>query len=292
MGGFVATGAGTYRDPVACSWAIIGCLGFVGVLQVLTSALFVEKVYIVWSNGFHTPRLQTRVFRICLLFHLVYTIVATLTVKGTSSRIVGDGVCMFGFAGYAWISAIAFTCAQIGFYTFMFCWPLYRAKLRTPALKTVAKKTLIGAISNMFTVITDTLVFVTQGRHEVAGVTIDALILYWVSSGAPSDSVHHFTLPSVSLPTSVQFVTSAHFERSVKHTTDETTALASAAIQTLHTPGHTIDLERHVTTQDECHSSVPPVTWKDVYEVEAKPPVESHDSRSIVVSTGDRNTLF
>ncbi|KAL0568539.1 hypothetical protein V5O48_013446 [Marasmius crinis-equi] len=181
----------------------------------------------------------------------------------------------------------------------MFCWPLYRAKLRTPALKTVAKKTLVGAISSMFTLTANTLVFVIEGRHEVAGVciivsvlqvTIDALVLYWVSSGAPSDSVHHFTLPSMSLPTSSQFMTSAHFERSVKHTADETTALASAAIQTLHAQGHTIDLERQIITQDAPHCSVPPVTWKDVYEVEVKPPVESHDSRSVVIGgTGDRN---
>ncbi|KAL0573154.1 hypothetical protein V5O48_008806 [Marasmius crinis-equi] len=181
----------------------------------------------------------------------------------------------------------------------MFCWPLFKAKLRTPALKTVAKKTLVGAISSMFTLTTNTLIFVIEGRREVAGVciivsvlqvTIDALVLYWVSSGAPSDSVHHFTLPAMSLPTSAQFMTSANFERSFKHTTDETTALASAAIQTLHTQDHTIGLEHQKTTQDAAQCLVPPVTWKDVYEVEAKPPVESNDSRSIVVSTGDSST--
>ncbi|KAL0573157.1 hypothetical protein V5O48_008809 [Marasmius crinis-equi] len=156
----------------------------------------------------------------------------------------------------------------------MFFWPLYRAKLRTPALKTAAKKTLVGAVSGMFTLTTNMLVFVIEGRRELAGVyiivsvlqvTIDALILYWVSSGAPSDSVYHFALPAMPLPRSSQSMTSANFERSVKHaaTANETT-LASTTIQTLHNQDHFNDPERQVITQDAARCSVLPVTWKDV----------------------------
>ncbi|KAK1226316.1 hypothetical protein PQX77_010701 [Marasmius sp. AFHP31] len=89
----------------------------------------------------------------------------------------------------------------------MFLWPLYKRKLMNPALRLVAKRTFIGAISGLTLFASNTIVLIAMGGHEldwvcmtscVLDVTLNALILYWVSSGAPSDSITHFSIPELS----------------------------------------------------------------------------------------------
>ncbi|KAL0575390.1 hypothetical protein V5O48_006583 [Marasmius crinis-equi] len=104
------------------------------------------------------------------------------------------------------------------FFTFMFCWPLHRSKLMTPALRKVAKKTLMYVLASSaprvssdldVSTAANALVLVGLGGHEqdwvcmtscVLDITLNAIIIFWVSSGAPSDSVDHFTLPTISQP--------------------------------------------------------------------------------------------
>ncbi|KAL0566663.1 hypothetical protein V5O48_015340 [Marasmius crinis-equi] len=216
--GFLLTGV-TVRDETLCSLVSILCIAFVSSSKFFTYAFLVEKVYIVWSNGYRTPRLKSPVYKICLLIQLGYGVVAMPipVLLGRTSRILDDssGACLVGFQKYASISIIVYDALQCLFFTFMFCWPLYRSKTMqmSPALRTVAKKTLIGVVLGLTAFTVNMLVFYGLGGHEldwvcitncVLEVTANALILYWVSSGAPSDSIDHFTRSrsSVTLPTS------------------------------------------------------------------------------------------
>ncbi|KAL0575733.1 hypothetical protein V5O48_006247 [Marasmius crinis-equi] len=211
VAGFVLTGIGTHGSPVACNFVNVACLVLVGNSKVLIYTFLVEKAYIVWSGGLRVPRLKTPVYRICLVFQLGYVAIAALYLEEKTSIILDDGACLLWYKYLVSISVLSFEFIHNLFFTFMFCWPLYNSKIMSPALREVAKKTLVGSLLGWAVLATSALVTIGMSGKQldwvcmsscVFDVTLNALILYWVSSGAPSDSVSHFTLPTISLATS------------------------------------------------------------------------------------------
>ncbi|ESK89775.1 hypothetical protein Moror_16837 [Moniliophthora roreri MCA 2997] len=207
--GILLTGIGTMGDPVACSLAIFSCILFQGSSKVLIYAFFVEKVYIVWSGGNRTPRLKTKVYKICSVILLGYVVIDVLFFLGHASHIrEEDGVCILGYKNYASIALVTYDLVQNVFFTIMFLWPLWRSRVMSPRLRNVAKKTFYGAVSGLTISAANTVVLIALRGTElswvcmnscVADVAANALILYWVSSGTPSDSVDHFTLPEINV---------------------------------------------------------------------------------------------
>ena len=65
------------------------------------------QVYIVWSDGYRTPRFQTRTYKICLCFQLGYLAIYIIFLCGKSSRIAEDGTCLLGYKKYAYVSLAA-----------------------------------------------------------------------------------------------------------------------------------------------------------------------------------------
>ncbi|KAL0569903.1 hypothetical protein V5O48_012060 [Marasmius crinis-equi] len=231
--GFILTGIGVNGNPVTCNFISIACLIFVGGTKFLIYAFLVEKVYIVWSGGFRTPRLKTAVYRICLVFQLAYLGVAVLYLIERSTVILEDGACLLGFKDVA-------------------------SKVMSPALRVVAKKTLIGSVLGWAIIATNSLVIIGMKGKEldwvcitscVFDVTLNALVLYWVSSGAPSDSVNHFTLPTISLAASTSTTMSGFAEDQPENKNEEGGQTSPAGvlefnpIHSLQT--HNIDLEQH-----------------------------------------------
>ncbi|KAL0564294.1 hypothetical protein V5O48_017756, partial [Marasmius crinis-equi] len=87
-------------------------------------------------------------------------------------------------------------------------------------------------------------------------VTLNALILYWVSSGAPSDSVDHFTVSTVSMVTGSRWGLE---ESSIEKNTTGSNAptlgdLSLTTIASLQT--HDIDVEEQTSTQRSMGSAM------------------------------------
>ncbi|KAG7089154.1 hypothetical protein E1B28_010860 [Marasmius oreades] len=224
--GFLLAVVDSSTDSAACSVAMFACAILHGVnrvrgqnfmqlalcdadSQLLIHAFLVEKVYIVWSNGCMIARLRTPMYKVCLVVQLGFTILLGLLITGISMTVGGNGACLVEYDGYLATSIVGYDFLQCLFFTLAFVWPLKKSSVMSPALKTIAKKTLVGAFSGLTIYVASALVALISSKgHEwdseymsffSVDVTLNALILYWVSSGAPSDSVRDFTLPQVTI---------------------------------------------------------------------------------------------
>ncbi|KAL0571769.1 hypothetical protein V5O48_010198 [Marasmius crinis-equi] len=159
------------------------------------------QVYIVWSGPLRSPRIKTTAYKVCLIVQLGYVAINVLYFIAKSSKIQGDGACVLGLRHFATIPLVIYDFIQNVLFTFMFLWPLYRSKVMNPALRRVAKRTLIGAVSGLSIFAANTLIIIGFGGHELDWVTLNALIIYWVSSGPPSDEVNHAPLPRITVTT-------------------------------------------------------------------------------------------
>ncbi|KAK7031096.1 hypothetical protein VNI00_013700 [Paramarasmius palmivorus] len=181
----------------------------------------VEKVHIVWSGGYQTPRLKTHVYKICTVVLLGYVVIVVLSLLGRATQLRVDGECMLSYKCFVLISLVVYEALQSALFTVMFLWPLWRAHIMSPRLRAMAKRTLVGAITTLMLAAINTMVLLILDGTELAWVcmnvcatevTLCALVLYWVSAGSPSDSVDHFTLPEINmtnLTVGDQWITSA-----------------------------------------------------------------------------------
>ncbi|KAJ8090039.1 hypothetical protein PM082_018619 [Marasmius tenuissimus] len=174
--------------------------------------------------------------------------------SGRSSRIAEDGTCLLGYKNYASISLIVYDFLQNLFFTVMFYWPLYKSKIFSPALRAVAKRTLIGAIAGLLILAANVSMVIAMGGYQVVwvcmtscalDVILNALIMYWVSSGISSDSINHFTLPTINMVTRNDLtVNTSKTNDSVSSGDTINTLTTIASLRTAEYTGHTISTRR------------------------------------------------
>ncbi|ESK89767.1 hypothetical protein Moror_16829 [Moniliophthora roreri MCA 2997] len=92
-------------------------------------------------------------------------------------------------------------------FTYLFLMPLRRTNVLSPMLRDVATKTLYGCVISLIVSVANIVVIAVLDGVEMVRVcmistvldaTLNALILYWISSGALY-SVNHFTLPEITV---------------------------------------------------------------------------------------------
>ncbi|ESK95257.1 hypothetical protein Moror_4015 [Moniliophthora roreri MCA 2997] len=205
--GIIVLGLGTTGDPLACSLAVSVCSFLQGGTKFLIYALLVEKAYIVWSNGYRTPRFKTKVYRVsgvALLGQTALWLVFILLWRASNIRV--DGVCIIGYSNPVAILLSAVEFIQNVTFTIMFVWPLWRSDLLSPRLREVARKTFYGSVARLIILSTNACVLHALHGKElvwvcmsacVTDVTLNAMIMYWISSGVPSDFADHPTLPEI-----------------------------------------------------------------------------------------------
>ncbi|KIK67892.1 hypothetical protein GYMLUDRAFT_36698 [Collybiopsis luxurians FD-317 M1] len=147
--GFLSSGIGLSWSHTTCLLAVYTCITFYAISKVLIYAFLSEKVYIVWTGGNQTPRLKTKVYRLCAFFMLGYVAVAVLMVLGRDSTIREDGVCVIGLKSYSTIPLIVYDFTLNVFLTSMFLWPLWISHPMSPRLRSIAKRTLYGACTSL-----------------------------------------------------------------------------------------------------------------------------------------------
>ncbi|KAF5372226.1 hypothetical protein D9758_005004 [Tetrapyrgos nigripes] len=208
--GILATGIGLRWAAKPCELSIDACITFYGVSKVLIYAFLSEKVYIVWSGGNQSPRLQTPVYRICAIILLGYVAITVLLITGRQSAIRDDGVCVIGLKKVATLSLIAYDLFLNVFLTGMFLWPLWRSHIISPPLRIVAKRTLYGACASLILSAANIAILTAVGGDEigyiclsacVTDVTLNALVLFWVSSSSYSSRGNDIPRDRFSLPT-------------------------------------------------------------------------------------------
>ncbi|THU98139.1 hypothetical protein K435DRAFT_753241 [Dendrothele bispora CBS 962.96] len=208
--GVLANGVGLTLAPLPCTLAIYACITFYGVSKFFIYAFLSEKVYIVWSGGNQTPRFRTLVYKICAFVLMLYIAVTVLVITGRQSAIRDDGVCIIGLKKTATLSLIAYDLFLNVFLTAMFLWPLWRSHIISPPLRHVAKRTLYGACASLILSASNIAILTAVGGNEngyiclsacVTDVTLNALVLFWVSSSSYPSRGHDVPRDRFSLPT-------------------------------------------------------------------------------------------
>ncbi|KAK7031102.1 hypothetical protein VNI00_013707 [Paramarasmius palmivorus] len=161
------------------------------------------SIHIVWSKGYRTPRLNNRIYCICWIILIGYIITDTFFFLGRTTRIREDGLCILGFTKTTSISLVTYDLVQNLFFTSMFMWPLLRSNIISPRLKFMVRKTACGALAALVTSAVNTGVVIGLNGIQLGLVTFNTLIVYWVSSGASSDSpsMDHPSLPEIHVTT-------------------------------------------------------------------------------------------
>ncbi|KAG8680652.1 hypothetical protein FRC09_018066 [Ceratobasidium sp. 395] len=158
-----------------------------------------EKVHVVWG-GAHQPRLKSPVYRICLITMTPYIIIILLMLLGRIAFIREDGACIIGLKRLASLSLLIYDLYINVFLTAMFIWPLARSKLINPRLKAVATRTLVAAFAALTTSTLNIAILTVMHGQQLGwvclgscgtDVTVNAIVLFWVTSPTSSGAASH-----------------------------------------------------------------------------------------------------
>ncbi|ESK89768.1 hypothetical protein Moror_16830 [Moniliophthora roreri MCA 2997] len=203
--GLLLTGIGT-RNSTLCAVTIWSCLFFQGSVKTLKYAFLVEKSYIVWSGGRRISRFRTKVYRMSSAVLLGHIVFSPFLVKNNHVR--EDRICVIVFSHPVLFSMGAADLSLYVAFTWLFLLPLRRTHIFSPRLRDVARKTLYGTVVALTISAGNVVAVAVLAGIEMAqvcmiscvlDVTLNALVLYRVSSGASSYSVNHPTIPEINV---------------------------------------------------------------------------------------------
>ncbi|CAE6436499.1 hypothetical protein ACGC1H_004522 [Rhizoctonia solani] len=199
LSGVLVLGAGLSKDDMSCSLGIYACIALYVLSKILTYGFLIEKVHVVWG-GAHQPRLKSPVYRICLITVTPYVVVIALMLLGRIAFIRNDGACVIGLKRLASLTLLIYDLYINIFLTGLFIWPLARSKLINPRLKSVAVRTLVAAFAALTTSTLNIAILTVMDGRQLGwvclgscgtDVTINAIVLFWVTSPTSSTAVTH-----------------------------------------------------------------------------------------------------
>ncbi|KAJ3760003.1 hypothetical protein F5880DRAFT_1470418, partial [Lentinula raphanica] len=147
------------------------------IVQVLIYAFLSEKVYIVWTGGNQTSRIEAKVYRVCAFVLLGYVAVGILTVLGRDSTVRHEsGVCVIGLKAFACVPLILYDMSLNIFLTAMFLWPLWKSHPMSPRLRSIAKRTLYGASTSLISSMINIAILFLLGGNELGWICISSCV--------------------------------------------------------------------------------------------------------------------
>ncbi|CAE6518330.1 unnamed protein product [Rhizoctonia solani] len=197
--GVLVLGTGLSMDEMSCSLGIYACIALYVLSKILTYGFLIEKVHVVWG-GAHQPRLKSPIYRICLITVTPYAVVIVLMLLGRIAFIRSDGACVIGLKRLASLTLLVYDLYINIFLTGLFIWPLARSKLINPRLKSVAMRTLVAAFAALTTSTLNIAILTVMDGRQLGwvclgscgtDVTINAIVLFWVTSPTASGAVTH-----------------------------------------------------------------------------------------------------
>ncbi|KAG8743049.1 hypothetical protein FRC10_000430 [Ceratobasidium sp. 414] len=192
--GVLIGGAGMSTNFVNCSLGIFACILLYAFSKLMIYCFLIEKVHIVWG-GTHQPRLQSKVYWLCLVTMTPFAIILILMLLGRVTYIRPDRACVIGLRPYASLSLLVYDLYINLFLTGMFLWPLFRSRLANPRIRRLAMRTLFAAGAALATsAINITVLTVMHGQQLGwvclgscgTDVMMNALVLFWVTDSASS----------------------------------------------------------------------------------------------------------
>ncbi|KAL5501568.1 hypothetical protein ACEPAH_8828 [Sanghuangporus vaninii] len=198
--GILVNGVGlSYSTPV-CSLGIFGCIFFYATSKALTYLFLVERVWVVCSAGKSVTRMESRIYRGCALVVFGYTAIITDMIIGRYAQIRDDGVCIIGLHSFATIPLLTYDLFINIFLTSMFLWFLYREQSISERLRRLARRTAFAAAIALTISCVNILILASLKGKQLgwvclsscaADVTVNALVLFWVTGGASRDPYWH-----------------------------------------------------------------------------------------------------
>uniref|UniRef100_A0A0W0F052 Uncharacterized protein n=1 Tax=Moniliophthora roreri TaxID=221103 RepID=A0A0W0F052_MONRR len=201
VAGVLVTGSRLRGNTIACSLAIISCIIFLGSTKLFIYAFLTEKVWIVWSGGLQTPRHKAKVYGVCgfvMLGYLGLGIVFLLSRWSEIRSREGD-TCYIGVSHSASVALMSYDISQTIFFTAMFLWPFWRSHIISSHLRGIARRTLCGTLASLTLSAGNASTMIALGSEEPGWVSLNALILYWISSGTRTYVSESLSLPHITV---------------------------------------------------------------------------------------------
>ncbi|KAG7451297.1 uncharacterized protein BT62DRAFT_882719 [Guyanagaster necrorhizus] len=204
--GVLTFGVGLETHRKICAVAIYICVFFYSTSKFLIYCFLIEKVHLVWSPVGGVRRFQSKIYILCTITVGLYSVAIAVMVIGDVGFLrEDDRVCIIGLKPYSSIFLLAYDLYITIFLTALFLWPIVRSSLANPRVKMVAIRTLIAAVVALTTSIVNMAVLTFFRGHELgwvclcscgADVIVNAVALFWVTSGPLSKPVGSATGPT------------------------------------------------------------------------------------------------
>ncbi|KAF9078373.1 hypothetical protein BDP27DRAFT_1309489 [Rhodocollybia butyracea] len=191
-------GIGLESKELVCAMGIYICIIFYATSKILIYSFLIEKVYLVWSpSADNSRRLKSPIYIGCMVMLGIYSVVIALMIAGRIHFFDGEGICIIGLQRYSSFTLLAYDLLINVVLTVLFLWPVLRANLANPRLKSVAIRTLVASAVALTTSTVNILVLSLLHGHERgwvclgscgADVIFNALAIFWVTSRGSSEA--------------------------------------------------------------------------------------------------------
>jgi len=199
----VLIGSGLERNDVSCSMGILLCIIFYGSSKLLIYTFLSERVYVVWQSSPQPRRLQSKAYVACLVALFGFLGIVAVLFYGRISYISQDRyICYIGLKRPASIALLTYDFLVNAFLTGMFLWPVARSSFRNNRVRRLAVRTLWSALIALTTSCVNILILTLMHGRQLGwvclgscgtDVIVNALAIYWVTSGSPD---HHDKTPT------------------------------------------------------------------------------------------------
>ncbi|KAF9078372.1 hypothetical protein BDP27DRAFT_1412370 [Rhodocollybia butyracea] len=184
-------GIGLESNQLVCAMGIYICVAFYATSKILVYSFLLEKVYLVWSPSVGSSRrLKSPVYVGCMVMLGIYGVVVALMVAGRIHYLNSQGVCIIGLERYSSLTLLTYDLLVNIVLTALFLWPVLKANLVNPRLRSVAIRTLVASGVALTTSSVNMLVLAVLRGHERgwvclgacgADVIFNALAIFWVT---------------------------------------------------------------------------------------------------------------
>ncbi|KAF5384028.1 hypothetical protein D9757_006945 [Collybiopsis confluens] len=204
--GILVFGIGMESKDVVCAAGIYLCVLFYATSKLLIYFFLVERVYLVWSASITATRFRSPVYLGCMAMVALYgAVIASMFAGHIGYLRQGDGACIIGLKQYSSLMLLCYDLFINIVLTLLFLWPVLRANLTNPRLRSVAVRTLLAAGVALTTSTVNMLVLTLLHGEERGWVILNALVIFWITNNnkghtaAPSTSANNNNLDGHSI---------------------------------------------------------------------------------------------
>ncbi|OBZ70953.1 hypothetical protein A0H81_09114 [Grifola frondosa] len=194
--GVLIHGAGMELNITVCSLGVFSCIVFYASSKIMIYLYLIEKVHVVWSPISRVARLKSLIYLGGLSLIVVYVGVGIILVCGRITYFRDDGSCVIGLTRHASLVLLVYDLLVNILLTSLFLLSLSRARFRSVSVRRVAVRTVWAAAVALTTSCINILILTLMHGHQLGwiclgscgtDVVVNAVVLFWVSTGSNAD---------------------------------------------------------------------------------------------------------